>query len=73
MTFQERMRMMGYTDYRLAKESGVPISTILRMRNGKAQIENCTAKNVCLVARVLQTTAEELVFEGEIGSLSKAP
>lgn len=52
---------------RVAKESGIPYSTVSELINGKKTINKCTADTVYSLARYLGTTMEELLV-GENGN-----
>lgn len=49
--------------YRLAKESGIPQTTIMDICSGKAHIEKCSADTIYKIAKVLDVTMESLIEE----------
>lgn len=51
--------------YRLAKDSGVPQTTVVDICSGKARIEKCSAETLYRIARVLDVPMESLI-ESEI-------
>ena len=61
MTLKEQIAHHNTTMYRLAKDSGVPYSTINDICTGKSRIENASAGTVYRLAKALGTTADELI------------
>lgn len=53
--------------YRLAKESGIPQTTIIDICSRKAHIEKCSAETIYKIAKVLNVSMESLI-EPEIES-----
>ena len=51
--------------YRLAKESGIPQTTIVDICSRKSRIENCSALTIYKIAKALNVSMESLI-EGEI-------
>ncbi len=49
--------------YRLAKESGVPQTTIVDICSGKTHIEKCSAATLYKIAKVLNVSIESLIEE----------
>ncbi len=49
--------------YRLAKESGVPQTTIVDICSGKTHIEKCSAATLYKIAKVLDVSMESLIEE----------
>lgn len=49
--------------YRLAKESGVPQTTIIDICSGKTHIEKCSADTLYKIAKVLNVSMESLIEE----------
>jgi len=47
--------------YRLAKNSGIPYSTISDICSGKTQIEKCSAETIYKLAKELDVTMEDLL------------
>ncbi len=58
--------------YRLAKESGIPQTTIADICSGKAHIEKCSADTIYKIAKVLNVSMESLI-EQEIDSNLQKP
>lgn len=69
MIINDLLQKKNMTRYRLAKDSGIPYTTISDICTGKAQLEKCTAETVFRIARVLDVTVEELMK----ASLDKRP
>ena len=61
MLIREIMEERKITVYRLAKLSGVPISTVNDIYHGKAQIEKCTAETVYKLAKSLDISMDVLM------------
>ncbi|MDR1001519.1 MAG: helix-turn-helix transcriptional regulator [Clostridiales bacterium] len=61
MQINELLAERGITRYRLAKESGVPHSTLKDICLGKAKIKNCTGETLYRLARVLGVSIETLL------------
>ena len=61
MTLKEQIANHNTTMYRLAKDSGVPYSTINDICTGKSRIENASAGTVFKLAKALGITADELI------------
>ncbi len=61
MTLKEQIANHNTTMYRLAKDSGVPYSTINDICTGKSRIENASAGTVYKLAKALGITADELI------------
>lgn len=61
MSLNEILQTKNMTKYQLAKLSGVPKTTILDIFSGKRDIEQCTIKTVYSIARVLETTVEQII------------
>lgn len=49
--------------YRLAKESGVPQTTIADICSGKAHIEKCSAETIFRIAKTLNVSMESLISQ----------
>jgi len=58
--------------YRLAKESGVPKTTIADICSGRARIEKCSADTIYKIAKVLNVSMENLI-EQELESYISQP
>lgn len=61
MTINELIRERNITKYRLAKNSGIPHTTINDICSGKAQIEKCSAETIYRLAKELDVSMESLV------------
>jgi len=55
------LRTKNMTLYRLAKESGVPYTTLHDIYHGKAQPEKCSAETVYRIAKALNLSMEDLL------------
>ena len=49
------------TKYRLAKESGIPQTTITDICSRKARIEKCSVDTIYKIAKVLDVSMESLI------------
>lgn len=58
---QEILRQNGISMYRLAKDSGVPYSSINDICNGKTRLEKCGADTVYRLSKALGVTMETLL------------
>jgi transcriptional regulator with XRE-family HTH domain len=63
MQINDLLAERGITRYRLAKESGVPHSTLKDICLGKAKIENCSGETLFRLARVLGVSIETLLAD----------
>lgn len=61
MTLESLMENSGIAKYRLAKNSGVPYSTLNDICNGKTQLEKCSAETVYRPAKELGVSMEDLL------------
>ncbi len=61
MTINAMLEQQNMTKYRLAKESGLPHTTISDICSGKAQIEKCSAETIYRIAKVLHVSMEDLI------------
>ena len=59
--FIKKIRECRITQYRLAKISGVPYTTVNELANNQADINKCTAETVQKLAASLETTALEIL------------
>lgn len=55
------LKKNNMTKYQLAKLSGVPHATLNNICSGQARIEQCTAKTLYKLARVLNVSIEDLI------------
>jgi transcriptional regulator with XRE-family HTH domain len=63
MQINELLAKRHITRYRLAKESGVPHSTLRDICLGKAKIGNCSGETLYRLARALGVTIESLLTD----------
>jgi len=63
MSINELLAERGMTRYRLAKESGVPHSTLNDICLGKARIENCSGETLYRLSHVLGVSMEMLLMD----------
>ena len=63
--FRDLLKRKSITAYRLAKQSGVPYTTVSDLCCGKTKIEKCTAETVYRIAKALDMTVEELLETAE--------
>lgn len=61
MSINYIMSKKNITMYRLAKESGIPNTTINDLCNGRTSIENCSGITLYKIAKVLNVSIEELI------------
>lgn len=61
MTINELMENKKITQYRLAKDSGIPYTTINDICNGKARLEKCSAETIYHISKVLGVSMESLI------------
>lgn len=57
----ELLKNQNITKYRLAKDSGIPYTTISDICSGKAQIEKCSAETIYRISKVLNVPMESLI------------
>jgi len=55
------LKEKNISKYRLAKESGVPQTTIVDICSGKARIEKCSASTLYRIAKALNVSMESLI------------
>lgn len=60
MTFKELLKAKGITSYALAKNTGIPYTTINDLVNGKTIIQNTSLKHALLIADCLDIDVREL-------------
>lgn len=63
LSMNEIMAQRGMTQYKLAKVSGLPHTTINDICSGKTKIEKCSAETLYKLSKVLGVSMEEL-FKG---------
>lgn len=63
MNINTLLEQKGISKYRLAKQSGVPHSTLNDICSGKTNIEKCSAETLYRIARVLEVSMESLIEE----------
>ena len=61
MVINEFMENKKITKYRLAKDSGIPYTTISDICSGKAQIEKCSVETIYRISKVLGVSMESIV------------
>ena len=61
MTLESLMERKKITKYRLAKNSGVPYTTLNDICNGKTKLEKCSAETVYRLAKELGVSMEVLL------------
>ncbi len=59
--FLKIIRESGISMYALAKRSGVPYTTVNELKNGKHNINQCSAETVCKLGIALDTDPLELL------------
>lgn len=67
MSINEILSRHTMTKYRLAKDSGVPHTTIIDICSGKTKIEKCSAETLYKLAKTLGVSMEELFEDGMKG------
>lgn len=70
MLLKELMKEAGFSQYRLAVESGVPHATLSGLLTGKTKIERCESGTLYKLTKTLGVSMEILVEDG-IGKLIK--
>lgn len=63
MNINELLKEKKMSKYQLAKNSGVPQTTIIDICSNKAKIEKCSAATIYKISRVLDVSMESLVKE----------
>ena len=71
MFINELLKEKNMSKYRLAKESGIPQTTIMDICSGKARIEKCSADTIYKIAKVLNVSMESLIEENLNPSIEK--
>lgn len=61
MTINEAMADKNMTKYRLAKNSGIPYTTINDICSGKARLEKCTVETIYRISKALGVSMENLI------------
>jgi transcriptional regulator with XRE-family HTH domain len=64
LSINEIMSRRGMTQYKLAKASGVPYTTINDICSGKTRIEKCSAETLYKLSKPLDVPMEELIEDG---------
>ncbi len=64
MVIDSLLKKRGMTKYRLAKESGIPNTTLNDIFGGKTKLEKCSAETVYKLAKALDVSMEFLTSEG---------
>lgn len=55
------MREKNFSIYRLAKNSGVPYTTVNDICSGNAQLEKCSGETIYKIAKALEVSMESLI------------
>ena len=63
MYINDLLQEKNMSKYRLAKESGIPQTTIMDICSGKARIEKCSADTIYKIAKILEVSMESLIEE----------
>lgn len=61
MIINELMESKNITKYRLAKNSGIPYTTINDICSGKARIEKCSAETIYRISKELGVSMESII------------
>lgn len=61
MSINEILSRRTMTKYKLAKESGVPHTTVIDICSGKTMIQKCSAETLYKLSKVLGVSMEELI------------
>lgn len=61
MRINELMKAANITKYRLAKNSGIPYTTINDICSGKAQVEKCSAETIYRISKELGVSMESII------------
>ncbi|MBE7065805.1 MAG: helix-turn-helix transcriptional regulator [Ruminococcaceae bacterium] len=61
MYLNNLLKELNISRYRLAKDSGVPKTTIIDICSGKASIEKCSADTIYKIAKTLGVSMESIV------------
>jgi len=69
MLINALLEQKNMTKYKLAKNSGVPHTTVLDICSGKAELNKCNAETVYKLAKVLDVPMEDLIAD----NLEKRP
>ena len=64
MLLKELMKEAGFSQYRLAVESGVPHATLSGLLTGKTKIERCESGTIYKLAKTIGVSMEILVEDG---------
>lgn len=64
MIIDSLLKKRGMTKYRLAKEAGIPNTTLNDIFSGKTKLEKCSAETVYKLAKALDVSMEFLTSEG---------
>ena len=61
MYINELLKQNKMSKYRLAKDSGLPQTTITDICSGKASVEKCSALTLYKIAKVLNVSIESII------------
>lgn len=70
MTVTELIKQKKLTKYRLAKDSGIPYTTVSEICSGKTQLSKCSAETVFRLAKELGVSMESLLEPGLLPRIS---
>jgi len=65
MIINELLQKENMSRYRLSKESGIPMTTITDICNGKAELDKCAAGTLYKIAKVFGVTVDALLENNE--------
>lgn len=68
MIINELLQKENMSRYRLSKESGVAMTTITDICNGKAELHKCAAGTLYKIAKVLGVTVDSLLESNEMST-----
>lgn len=66
MSINDILLQRGITKYKLAKASGIPYTTINDICSGKTSIDNCSAKTLYKLSKVLGTSMEDIIESADV-------
>lgn len=71
MIVEDLLKKENKTKYKLAKEAGIPSTTLNDICSGKTKLENCSAETIYKLAKALNISMELLVEDGIRRSLKE--
>ncbi len=63
MDINQLLQQRSMTRYRLAKQSGIPQTTMTDICSGKARLENCSGETLYKIAKTLGVSMESLISD----------